>query len=137
MPHNISREARVGVVAALAIFCFAFLVVFLRAVRISTKGNLYFVVFDDAGRVIEGTDVNLAGVRVGEVQKVKLIPETNLAQVEIVVEREYTLYRNYKFRIAKAALIGQSAIDIIPAAGPSGPVVKPNVFVSLPKLVRP
>ncbi len=126
MPHNISREARVGVVAALAIFCFAFLMVFLRAVKISTKGHLYYVVFDDAGHVIPGTDVNIAGVRVGEVHAVKLNPATNMAQVELIVDSKYTLYQNYKFRIAKAALIGQSAIEIVPTTESPGPVLKPE-----------
>ncbi len=65
--HNISREARVGVVAALAIFCFAFMMVFLKALKVSAPGDIYYVVFDDAGRVIKGTDVFLAGVKVGEV----------------------------------------------------------------------
>lgn len=122
----ISREARVGIVAALAIFCLAFLVVFLRAIKVSVRGDKYYVLFADAGRVVAGTDVNLSGVRVGEVLSVKLNPANNMAQVEVVIDRAYKILKSYRFQVSKGTLIGQTAIEITPIGGTAGSVVHPN-----------
>lgn len=125
--HNISREARVGVVAALGIFCLVFIMVFLRALKPATAGDIYYVVFEDAGRIVKGTDVNMAGVRVGEVDDVKLT-DTNQAQVDLIIGRKYEIHKSYQFKVSKGTLIGQTAVEIIPVGGKkgSGPVIHPN-----------
>ena len=82
------------------------------------KTDTYFAIFSDAGGAIEGTPVQMAGVKIGSVKGVELIgPKT--ARIELEIDRKYTIPVGSKATI-QTALIGfsQAPITILPPDKP-------------------
>jgi len=75
----------------------------------------YTIVFPEASGVSSGTPVRRSGVRIGEVDSVKLDEETGHVRVGILVERHHVLRHSDQAELVHGLLGGDTNIDFIPA----------------------
>ncbi len=114
----ISREARVGIVVGLALMTLAIAILFFRNVR-ATKGEYTVTVrLDDAGGIMEGAEVQFAGVRKGTVRKVDV--EGDKAILTLGIHSDVNLYSNYDFAVRSGALLGERYVIITPKSRKRG-----------------
>jgi phospholipid/cholesterol/gamma-HCH transport system substrate-binding protein len=78
----------------------------------------YTILFPEAPGVSSGTPVRRSGVRIGEVDSVKLDEETGQVRVVISVERQHVIRHSDQAALVHGILGGDTNIDFIP--------VKPN-----------
>ena len=80
----------------------------------SGESNSYFASFRSAQGVSVGTDVRLAGVKVGSVTELKLDPETFRAIARFSIGKDIVLPDDSAAIIATEGLLGGSFIEIQP-----------------------
>ena len=93
-----------------------------------TIGNISFgdtkeykAVFSDATGVVNGDDIRVAGVKVGNVEDVEIVDRTN-ALVTFKVDSDHPLTDSTRATIRYRNLVGQLYIDLTPGAGPNTPM---------------
>jgi len=120
-------EVKVGLIVFIAIVALiaAYMFVGGRAYR---AGNYdVYAMFDNAQRLNLGTEVRMAGVKIGFVRDISLTKE-NLAQVVMTISRRMRIPRGSKVQITSGTLIGDPYVEIIP--GPADtPPVKPGALI--------
>lgn len=111
-----STETRVGifVLAALSVFMYmSFQTGAFRFDRI--KYNSYVVYFKDIAGLSRKADVKIAGVKVGWVKSVSLVPEENMhAKAVVMVLKEYALYHDAHAVVRQDGLLGPRYIELVP-----------------------
>ncbi len=70
--------------------------------------------FDRIDGLIEGNDVKLSGVKVGDVSHVTLDPQTYLAVVELSLDKTIQLPRDTSAQIVSESLMGGKYIALVP-----------------------
>lgn len=109
-------EVKVGLITLLAI---ALLAVFTYYVRGSLSGRhtyTVFVTFANARGLQQGDSVRMVGKKIGEVVKVGITPPPLKAQVMLLIDKQYPVFKNYTFQIAAAGLFQERSIEVIPTA---------------------
>lgn len=86
--------------------------------------NTYRVSLVEARGVSSGTDVRVAGVKVGRVDWVKLNPQTFAAETEIVLEDAFAFPADSVAVVASEGFLGGRFIEIVP--GSSDAVLQPG-----------
>ncbi|HZN55761.1 MAG TPA: MlaD family protein [Candidatus Polarisedimenticolaceae bacterium] len=98
----------------------------------------YFVYFDNAGGIQAGTDVLLAGRRVGQVTDVQSpVPLAERppgraeleAKIEVRVSKDAKIYRNVAVRMEPYGLLGEQKIDFTRGDEGSGIAASGTAFV--------
>jgi phospholipid/cholesterol/gamma-HCH transport system substrate-binding protein len=87
-----------------------------------------------------GSDVSVAGVKIGAVTAETLDPRTFLATVHMTIERQYKLPEDSIAKIASPGLLGSKYIEIVPggsdkALPPGGRIKYTQASVSLEDLI--
>ena len=85
----------------------------------------YSALFRDVTGVIPGSDVDISGVRVGEVTSVT-VADRNLARVDFTVQSGRTLPVSVTATIYYLNLVGQRYIQLAQGGAPNGPVLQPG-----------
>lgn len=70
--------------------------------------------FDRIDGLIEGNDVKLSGVKVGDVSHVTLDPQTYLAVVELSLDKTIQLPKDTSAQIVSESLMGGKYIALVP-----------------------
>ena len=70
--------------------------------------------FDNAGGLAPGTDVRLAGVKIGTVAEHRIDPETFLASVTLNIDSAVSLPVDSAVRIVPDGLLGANFVEISP-----------------------
>jgi phospholipid/cholesterol/gamma-HCH transport system substrate-binding protein len=85
----------------------------------STAGTGYRVVaaFDNIGGVNVGTDVRMAGIKIGSVVKQELDPETYQARITMMIDPKLKLADDTTAKIASEGLLGAPYIALEPGGG--------------------
>ena len=111
---------RLGLFVAATLVVMAGLVVlFGRAPALfSTKAG-YTVLFPEAPGIAAGTPIRKSGVRVGEVTKIDLDPDTGQVRVAIAIDPKYPPRTSEAPTITRGLLSGDSAIDFLPKLDPA------------------
>lgn len=104
---------KVGIIVVLALAVFAAVVGFLRGGLFGRKGYTVTVIFNDAQGLLEGAEVDMAGVRVGMVESV-VLNNQHRAEVVLRLSPKYKVPTGSKFMLAVGLLVGQPTIQIIP-----------------------
>ena len=93
-----------------------------------TIGNISFgdtreykAVFSDATGVVNGDDIRVAGVKVGNVEDVEIVDRTN-ALVTFKVDSAHQLTDSTRATIRYRNLVGQRYIALTPGVGPNTPM---------------
>lgn len=114
MQRNMIETILGAVVLLVAI---AFIVFAFRSSGLSTPGGYQVTAqFDDASGLSVGTDVRMAGVKVGTVSSQRLDPETFLALVTFDIDKSIQLPSDSSARIIPDGLLGGNFVAIEPGA---------------------
>lgn len=114
-----SNEAKVGGVFVLVVVVATGVALYMGGCW-SRMGTYHvFVRFADAGTIEPGSDVMMAGVKVGTVADVALLPDEDNwpgrpALVTLAINKRYRIPASYRFSIAQGGLLGLRYISIDP-----------------------
>ena len=124
-------ETRVGLFILAAIGVFLYLSVNVRVLRFDqNQFKTYKAYFDDTGGVVAKALVRIAGVEVGWVDDVRLLPGGK-AELILKVNRRNKLAKNAYPMIHQEGLIGNKVVEIDPG-DPSTGLLLPGSALSMP-----
>jgi phospholipid/cholesterol/gamma-HCH transport system substrate-binding protein len=137
MAENTSEVIVGGVVLAVAVGFLVFAGNATGLSRGSTTGDYPLIAsFRSAEGISLGTDVRLAGVKIGSVTSLDLNRETFRADVTVSVETEVTIPEDSSIAVSSEGLLGGSFVEIIPGGSlfnlePGGEIEDTQGAVSL------
>ena len=113
MKRNIIETVLGGIVLLVAI---GFIVFAFKSSGLSGGGSGYEITaeFDDASGVTPGTDVRMAGVKIGTVLSQYLDPKTYFAKVVLSVDNSIELPSDTSARIVPEGLLGGNFVELEP-----------------------
>src|SRR5437773_1268253 len=118
------------VVGAFVILGFIFLTLvlfFVSGVYLFRPGYKLNIIYEYVSILDKGAPIRMAGVRVGEVDKVELFYDHNMkktrVRVRIFIEKTTEIRENYTFKIQGTHVLSEPHIEITPNPG-SFPVLK-------------
>jgi phospholipid/cholesterol/gamma-HCH transport system substrate-binding protein len=92
--------------------------------------------FTDASGLIAGSDVRIAGVRVGEVADVQVV-DRSVAEVSFTVQSDRKLPTGAQFAIKYQNLVGQRYMDIQRGNGPMNSYLAPGAIIPVTQTQPP
>lgn len=113
MKRNIIETVLGGIVLLVAV---GFIVFAFRSSGLSSDGSGYEVTaeFDDASGIAPGTDVRMAGVKIGTVLSQRLDPKTYFAKVVLSIDNSIELPSDTSARIVPEGLLGGNFVELEP-----------------------
>lgn len=112
---------RVGVFVLASLILLAVLLTLFGGLPGVLKRQLrYTIMFDAAPGVAPGTPVRRSGVRIGEVQQVRLDDATGKVHVTVAVDADHPLRANDQPVLAHGLLGGDTTIDFVPRRAAAG-----------------
>lgn len=117
MANNTTETLIGGLVLAAAA---GFLVFMVQTTGMSTPSGTHelFASFRSAEGVKVGTDVRMAGVKIGTVTSLKLNPKTYRAVARFTVPANLELATDTQALVSSEGLLGGNFIDIVPGGAP-------------------
>jgi phospholipid/cholesterol/gamma-HCH transport system substrate-binding protein len=109
---------RVGILVFVALLAFVAVAVFLTGYRTRVSGYPVLVTFDDAQGITQGSEVRMAGVTVGVVDKVSL-DRRQRAVMRLLINQKFEIPVGSEFVLRIGLLIGDKYVDILPKRGVS------------------
>lgn len=114
-------KMRLGLFVAATLVTLAGLVVlFGGAPNLFSNKARYTILFPEAPGVAPGTPIRKSGVRIGDVTKVDLDPNTGQVRVLIAIDPKYPPRTSEDATITRGFLSGDTAIDFLPKLDPTG-----------------
>ena len=113
---------RVGVVVALAVAAFGFGLYLIGADFGAQRTYNVYAVFDDATGLGVRSRVQIAGIPIGQVDRVELDQQTSKAKVWLRVRRQFVLHRNATITKRSESILGDFLLDVGPGS-PDQPVL--------------
>ncbi len=123
-----SVEMSVGIFVIIGIVCVGYLTIKLG--KMELIGDNYYSVyakFDSAAGLKPGSNVEIAGVQVGQVENISLEPIMQVANVELKIENGIELSDDVIASIKTAGLIGDKYVTISP--GGSDEILEPGSYI--------
>lgn len=128
-------ETRVGIFVLVAIGIFVYMGFQIGAFRFDRSCYApYTMFFKDISGLSRKAEVKIAGVKVGWVEEIKLIPDDRLqAEAVVMVLKEFKLYEDAHAIIRQDGLLGPKYLELVPGSPllstlPEGAVLgKPNI----------
>ena len=114
---------RVGLVVAGAATAFAFGLYFIGANIGRDRTYRVFAMFDDASGLGARSRVQIAGIPVGQVDRIELDQATARARVWLKIKQEYPLHRNATITKRSESILGDFLLDLTPGT-PDQPLLK-------------
>jgi phospholipid/cholesterol/gamma-HCH transport system substrate-binding protein len=114
---------RVGIVVALAVAAFGFGLYLIGADFGAQRTYNVFAVFDDATGLGVRSRVQIAGIPIGQVDRVELDQQTSKAKVWLRVRRQFVLHRNATITKRSESILGDFLLDVGPGS-PDQPVLQ-------------
>lgn len=111
-----SIETRVGIFVLLALGIFAYMGIQVGALRFDrARYALYRIYFKDISGVSRKAEVKIAGVKVGWIESVNLIPDHEMTvEANVMISRDYSLYADSYAVVRQDGLLGPKYLEIIP-----------------------
>ncbi|MFO0805434.1 MAG: MlaD family protein [Gemmataceae bacterium] len=104
-----------GTLVALA----ALVVLFGSAPTLFSNRAHYTITYPEAPGIGPGTPIRKSGVRIGEVTKLELDPDSGQVRVHIAIDPKYALRTGEDATITRGLLSGDTAIDFLPKLDPT------------------
>lgn len=107
----------------------------------SSRGLTRYVAnFDSVDGLVEGSDIRLAGVKIGQVKRTEVDHETYLARVTLFVDRTLKLPKDTSAQIISDGLLGNKYVSLIPGGDstylkPQEEIVHTQSSVNLENLI--
>ncbi|MBI2871105.1 MAG: MCE family protein [Candidatus Omnitrophica bacterium] len=130
MKEQIGLEIKVGLMALIGLIVLAILVFSIGDYNFFQKRKQINLVFNYAGGVEESAPVRLAGVKIGEVHSVALVPvydqmeQKTGVQVRVWLDRSIDIYENADVYVNTLGLLGEKYIEILTPGTTDQPLVK-------------
>ncbi|MBP2627210.1 MAG: Mammalian cell entry related domain protein [Firmicutes bacterium] len=115
---NLSTEAKVGSVSVIAFILLAYMIIHLGNFSFGDKGYQVQAVFGQVNGLKKGNALRYAGVDVGYVKEIEVLPEG--AKVTFMVNPGVKIPVGSTFRIASDGLVGEKHINISPPSQSKG-----------------
>lgn len=109
-------ETRVGIFVLVALVVFGYMGFKIGAFRFDrAQYEKYVLYFSDIAGLSRKAAVKIAGVKVGWVEEIKLIPGVeSKAEAIVMVSKEYPLYQNAYALVRQDGLLGPKYVDLLP-----------------------
>ena len=120
-----SIETAVGIFVLAGILCVAYLTVKLG--KMELMGDNYYTLyanFTSATGLKSGANVEMAGVRIGQIEEIGLEPVMNVARVKMKIEKGIELSTDVIASVKTAGLIGDRYLSLNP--GGSDEILEPG-----------
>lgn len=109
------NEAKVGLLVFAAIVVLIAMYWFLRGFGLGERTFPVYAVFADARKLDKGSDVRMAGVKIGFVEEVKLTKDSR-ARVDMTIWDDTCIPTDSIARITTGAFIGDYYVDVLPGS---------------------
>lgn len=120
-----SIETAVGIFVLVGILCVGYLTIKLG--KMELMGDNYYTLYADfssATGLKSGANVEMAGVRIGQIEAINLEPVMNVARVSLKIEKGIVLTEDVIASVKTAGLIGDKYLSITP--GGSDEILEPG-----------
>lgn len=108
-------ETKVGMFVIVSLGIFAFILLQLGVFRLNVnKYRSYEICFDDVSGLSAKAFVKIAGVKVGWIEKISLLPDCAQARVHIMVKSRFQLHDDAYAIVRQEGIIGSRYLEIIP-----------------------
>jgi phospholipid/cholesterol/gamma-HCH transport system substrate-binding protein len=115
---------RVGIVVALAVAAFGFGLYLIGSNQFgANRTYMVYSMFDDATGLGVRTRVQIAGIPIGQVEKVELDQQTSQAKVWLRVRKQFVLHRDASITKRSESILGDFLLDVSPGS-PGQPVLQ-------------
>jgi phospholipid/cholesterol/gamma-HCH transport system substrate-binding protein len=122
-------ETRAGIVAILALVALVGSIIFLRGdAAFRDRGYDLHLVVANAGGMIPGASVQMSGVEIGRVTRLRLTDDRK-AQITMRIRPGFSVPVGSRFALATTGLLGDRYVAITPEPG-SGPAIEPGTIVT-------
>ena len=107
------------IIGAMVLLVASFFVLYAyRVAGVSTSAGYVIVAqFDRVDGLALGSDVRMAGIKIGTVTDMHLDPESYLAEIEMTISPEVRLYEGTAAKITSAGLLGSQYVSLDPGGG--------------------
>jgi len=128
---HIKTETKVGLFVIVALGILAYMLFQLGVFRFNIRQyKSYEVYFEDVSGLTEKSDIKIAGVRVGWIEKISLLKDMQ-ARIFMMVNGRYQLHSDAYAMIRQEGLLGARYIEIM-TGNPEQPIVPPGSLLSRP-----
>lgn len=110
-----SIETSVGIFVLIGILCVGYLTVKLG--KMELLGDNYYSVYADfhsATGLKSGGNVEMAGVRIGQIEDIVLLPNIKIARVKLKIDNSITLSVDVIASVKTAGLLGDRYLSLTP-----------------------
>jgi len=114
---NISRQAKTGIIAIIALALFIWGFNYLKGKDILKKYNTYYAVLDNVEGVVKSTPVTLKGIPIGTVEDLKFTPDMQNTVMVLNIDSDYKFTRNSKIKIYGGNIMGGKSVAIVLEGG--------------------
>jgi len=134
-------ELAVGSFMIIGLLCFAYLTINVSGVDWFDDNHYQIKArFNSIAGLKEGANVEIAGVKVGKVEKIKLINDDFEAEIIMSLTRDIKLQDDTIASIRTAGIIGDRFVNIKPGASdetikPGGMIIETESAISLEELI--
>ena len=120
--HSFWTPLRVGLVVAAAATAFALGLYFIGASVGGEKSYRVFAMFDDATGLGARSRVQIAGIPVGQVDRIELDQQTARAKVWLKIRAQYVLHRDAAISKRSESILGDFLLDLTPGSASQPPL---------------
>jgi phospholipid/cholesterol/gamma-HCH transport system substrate-binding protein len=118
-------EMAVGAFVLIGILCVGYLTIKLGKMEILGDNHYELMAkFDSVSGLKNGSEVEIAGVKVGQVESITLDPESMMAVAHLKIRKDIQLSDDVIAAVKTAGLIGDKYISLIPGGSPD--ILKPG-----------
>ncbi|MBI9089176.1 MAG: outer membrane lipid asymmetry maintenance protein MlaD [Desulfobacterium sp.] len=108
-------ELYVGLFVIIGLLCSAYLVVQLGGLKLTNKDRYTVLAyFSSVSGLKPGASVEMAGVAVGEVARISLDKERQLAKLELSIDNDYIFSEDVIASVKTSGIIGDKYINLSP-----------------------
>lgn len=119
-------ETFVGAFILLALGLFVYMTFQLGSVRLNlARYSSYTIGFKDVSGLLPQADIKIAGVKVGWVDSVKLIPEDLYVRVVVKIKKQFRLANDSSALVKQEGLLGVKYLEVAPGNTDTG-YIEPN-----------
>lgn len=118
-------EMAVGVFVLVGILCVSWLTIKLGKMELLGDNHYQLMAkFDSVSGLKGGSEVEIAGVKVGQVEDITLDPESMMAIAHLKIRKDIELSDDVIAAVKTAGLIGDKYISLLPGGSPD--ILKPG-----------
>ncbi len=110
---KIKREHKIGIVSIIALLLFIWGFTYLKGRDLFLKEKYYFAVYSQVSGLVEGSSVQISGLKVGRIEEIFFHPDDALkVVVKFSIRKSVPVPKNTIARIFSSDLLGTRAIEL-------------------------